>query len=90
MLRPFFPEWINNLEFAEPEVRDGVFHFKVSLGKPWRRIAIPAKSDLDELAELAKGNTSVALLMAGVILAVALLTASAVDRIVVAFTDALF
>ena len=51
LLRPFFPAWVNNLEFAEPEVRDGVFHFKISLGKPWRRIAIPAKSDLDELAE---------------------------------------
>jgi hypothetical protein len=39
VLRPFFRKWVNNLEFAEPEVRDGVFHFKVSLGKPWRGIA---------------------------------------------------
>jgi hypothetical protein len=51
VLRPFFPAWVNNLQFAEPELRHGVFHFKVSLGEPWRRIAIPAKSDLDELAE---------------------------------------
>jgi hypothetical protein len=50
-LRPFFPEWVNNLEFPEPEARGGVFHFKVSLGEPWRRIAIPGKSDLDELAD---------------------------------------
>jgi uncharacterized membrane protein YjfL (UPF0719 family) len=46
--------------------------------------------NLDEWAELADGNNAVAALMAGVILAVALLTATAVDRIVVALTDALF
>ena len=47
-------------------------------------------TDLDEWAELAEGNTAVAILMAGVILAVALLTAAAVDRIVVAITDLAF
>jgi uncharacterized membrane protein YjfL (UPF0719 family) len=47
-------------------------------------------TDLDELAELSEGNIAVALLMAGVVLAVALLTTSAVDRIVGAFTEALF
>ena len=46
-----FPQWINNLRFAEPEFRDGIYYFKVSLGTPWRRIAIPAESSLDELAE---------------------------------------
>lgn len=46
-----FPQWINNLEFAEPEFRDGIYYFKVSLGTPWRRIAISAESSLDELAE---------------------------------------
>jgi uncharacterized membrane protein YjfL (UPF0719 family) len=45
---------------------------------------------LDEWAELAAGNHAVATLMAGVILAVALLTATAVERIVRALTDALF
>lgn len=50
LLRPYFPQWINNLKLPEPEFRDGVYYFKVSLGRPWRRIAIPAKSDLDELA----------------------------------------
>ncbi len=51
VLQPFFPEWVNNLEIAKPAPCDGIFYFKVSLGKPWRRIAIPAKSDLEELAE---------------------------------------
>ena len=51
VLRPYFPQWINNLKVAEPAFRDGIYYFKVSLGKPWRRIAIPAKSDLEDLAE---------------------------------------
>jgi hypothetical protein len=51
VLRSYFPQWVNNLKIAEPEFRDGAYYFKVSLGKPWRRIAIPAKSDLDDLAE---------------------------------------
>jgi uncharacterized membrane protein YjfL (UPF0719 family) len=46
--------------------------------------------DLDEWVELAQGNQAVALLLAGVVLAVALLTATAVDRIVAALTDAVF
>lgn len=47
-------------------------------------------TDLDEWAELADGNHAVAVLVAGVILAVALLTATAVDRIVTALTEAVF
>lgn len=47
-------------------------------------------TDLDEWVELLEGNQAVALLLAGVVLAVALLTATAVDRIVVALTDAIF
>lgn len=47
-------------------------------------------TDLDEWVELMEGNQAVALLMAGVVLAVALLTATAVDRIVVALTGAIF
>jgi len=46
--------------------------------------------DLDEWTELAQGNQAVALLLAGVVLAVALLTATAVDRIVTVLTDAVF
>lgn len=48
----YFPEWRSNLELPEPHFRDGVYFFKVSLGDVWRRIAIPAKSDLEELAQL--------------------------------------
>lgn len=47
-------------------------------------------TDLDEWAELAAGNQAVAALMAGVVLAVALLTATAVERIVIALTEAIF
>jgi uncharacterized membrane protein YjfL (UPF0719 family) len=47
-------------------------------------------ADLDEWTELASGNHAVAVLMAGVILAVALLTATAVDRIAGVLTDAIF
>jgi hypothetical protein len=46
----YFPEWRNNLEFPEPEARDGVHYFKAKLGSPWRRIAIPADNSLEELA----------------------------------------
>jgi uncharacterized membrane protein YjfL (UPF0719 family) len=46
--------------------------------------------NLDEWAELVAGNQAVALLMAGVILSIALLTATAVDRIVTAFIDLAF
>lgn len=50
LLQEYFPEWRHNLQFPEPEFRDGVYYFKVSLGGPWRRIAIPADGDLEELA----------------------------------------
>ena len=36
--------------FPEPEFRDGVYYFKVRLGDVWRRIAISAGADLEELA----------------------------------------
>jgi hypothetical protein len=58
VLQPYFPEWINNLKLPGPEFRDGVYYFKVSLGEPWRRIAIPAKSDLDDLARCIIGAFS--------------------------------
>jgi hypothetical protein len=49
-LRPYFPQWVNNLELPVPEFRDGVYYFKVSLGKPSRRIAISAEATLDDFA----------------------------------------
>ncbi len=50
-LGTYFPEWSNSLKLPQQEFRDGAYYFKVSLGTPWRRIAIPAGSCLDELAE---------------------------------------
>jgi hypothetical protein len=49
-LQPFFPEWHNNLVLPKLEFQDGLFIFKVSLGKIWRRIAIPAEANLESLA----------------------------------------
>ncbi|NUQ62510.1 MAG: plasmid pRiA4b ORF-3 family protein [Pirellulales bacterium] len=50
LLAEYFPEWRNNLRFPEREFRDGVFYFKVSLGRVWRRIAVPAGCTLEDLA----------------------------------------
>jgi uncharacterized membrane protein YjfL (UPF0719 family) len=46
--------------------------------------------DLEEWSALAADNRAVAILLAGVILTVALLTSTAVERIVVALTQAVF
>lgn len=50
IFQPFFPEWCNNLTLPEQKFQDGLFIFKVSLGKVWRRIAMPANADLASLA----------------------------------------
>ncbi len=53
--QPYFPEWRQNLTFPEPETREGTFVFRVSLGKVWRLIAMPAEASLDDLmAEILK------------------------------------
>lgn len=49
-LQPYFPDWRENLSVPEWTFREGVHVFKVSLGKIWRRIAIPARLTLDDLA----------------------------------------
>jgi hypothetical protein len=49
ILQPFFPEWRDNLVLPEPGFQDGMDVFKVSLGKIWRQIAIPARMTLDHL-----------------------------------------
>ncbi len=49
LFQPYFPDWENNLVLPEDEFREGVFIFRVSLGKVWRLIAIAAESTLDEL-----------------------------------------
>ncbi|MGC9349987.1 MAG: IS1096 element passenger TnpR family protein [Anaerolineae bacterium] len=50
ILKPYFPDWHNNLIVPEPVHREGVHIFKVSLDSIWRRIAIPADASLHSLA----------------------------------------
>jgi len=50
VLQPYFPQWENNLSVPEWSFREGMHIFKVSLGRLWRRIAIPADRTLDALA----------------------------------------
>ena len=52
ILQPFFPEWRENLKFPRLEPLEGTVIFRVSLGKAWRLIAMPADSDLDTLVDL--------------------------------------
>jgi len=49
-LQPYFPAWQKNLSVPEWAFREGAHVFKVSLGRIWRRIAIPARLTLDALA----------------------------------------
>ncbi len=50
-LQPYFPEWRETLTLPQTAPRDGLHVFKVSLGKVWRRIAIPGKMSLEALSE---------------------------------------
>lgn len=49
-IQPYFPEWRNNLAIAEHEFQTGIFVFKVTLDKAWRRIAMPSQLSLDDLS----------------------------------------
>jgi hypothetical protein len=49
-LQPYFPAWQKNLSVPEWAFREGAHVFKVSLGRIWRRVAIPARLTLDDLA----------------------------------------
>ena len=51
LFQPYFPEWQRNLEPPRNEPREGMFIFKVSIDDAWRRIAIPSRLTLDNLAE---------------------------------------
>lgn len=51
-VKPFFPEWQQNITIPEPEKQEGVYIFKVSLGKIWRRIAIPSDYSLYDLSSI--------------------------------------
>lgn len=50
VLQPYFPDWKNNLSIPEWAFREGTHIFKVSLGRLWFRIAIPANCTLESLA----------------------------------------
>jgi Plasmid pRiA4b ORF-3-like protein len=56
VLQPFFPEWQTVWTLPGHEFRAGVYTFKVSIGKVWRRIAISADMNLDELAMAILGS----------------------------------
>jgi hypothetical protein len=51
LFQPFFPEWLENLELPALEPRDGTFVFRVSVGKIWRLIAMPADATLYDLVD---------------------------------------
>lgn len=50
-LQPFFPEWRETLALPEATMSDDLHIFKVSLGRAWRRIAIPGRMTLEVLSE---------------------------------------
>ena len=50
MLQPYLTNWKSNLAVPEWVFREGTHIFKVSLGRTWHRIAIPADCALDALA----------------------------------------
>ncbi|BBD63099.1 hypothetical protein NIES2109_59490 (plasmid) [Nostoc sp. HK-01] len=51
-LQVFFPEWQKNLAVSQVETQPGIYVFKVTLGKIWRRIAIPHDYSLYDLSSI--------------------------------------
>lgn len=51
LLQPYFPAWRDNLHLSAVDFQDGLYFFRVSLGRAWRRIAIPAQLYLDDLSD---------------------------------------
>jgi hypothetical protein len=49
IIQPYFPAWRENLHIPELSPREGIFIFRVSLGKVWRRIALHASDTVDDL-----------------------------------------
>ena len=49
IFQPYFPDWRGNLNVPEIEPREGIFVFRVSIGKVWRRIALRAEDSVDAL-----------------------------------------
>jgi len=52
VLQPYFPTWQKTLRVPEWTFREGTHVFRVSFGATWRRIAIPAGTNLDALASI--------------------------------------
>ncbi len=50
-IQPYFPAWQNSLIVPESEFQDGLYIFKVHLGRTWRQIAIPGSLSLEELSD---------------------------------------
>ena len=50
VLQPYWSERKNNLPLPSWTFREGTHIFKVSLGRTWRRISMPADQHLDVLA----------------------------------------
>jgi hypothetical protein len=50
LFQPYFPEWRRVLTRPTTSVRDGVYTWRISLGRTWRRIVVPAHLNLEELA----------------------------------------
>jgi len=51
LLQPFFPEWKNNLIMKEPEFKEGLYIFEISIGSVWRRISISSDQELEVLSD---------------------------------------
>jgi hypothetical protein len=50
VFQPYFPAWQNSPGGSEPPpTREGVYVFKVTLGRVWRRIALSHEHSLDDL-----------------------------------------
>jgi hypothetical protein len=49
LLQPYFPEWQRTLTPPEAEPGQGLFVFRLAVGKFWCRIAMPAEATLDDL-----------------------------------------
>lgn len=50
IFQPYFPEWQQPLEQRQPEFTEGIYVFKVSLGKVWRRLALRSEKNLEFLS----------------------------------------
>jgi len=52
LLQPYFPQWRHNLALPEVSFQEGVFIFKVSLGRVWRRVALQSDITLQDLSNI--------------------------------------